>query len=369
MDSSKGNDTLVFPPLKNDLLLRAARGEKVERVPVWAMRQAGRYLPEFKAVRADNEFFKVCRTPELACEVTLQPLRRFDLDGSIIFSDILVVPQALGMTVEMIPGKGPSFPEPLVNPEDMEKLDFKCDVTKSLSYVYEAITLTRIKIDGQCPLLGFAGAPWTLMGYMIEGGGSKTFSKVKKWLYCYPEASHKLLQLLADTIVDHLVAQICAGAQLVQLFESNAGILGPQLFYKFSLPYIRYISKKVKENLTSKGVEHVPMIIFAKDAHYALEELSESNYEVVSLDWTIKPKNARSRCGENVTLQGNLDPCALYASKEEIASIAKELVESFGTRRWIANLGHGMYPDHDPEHLGAFIDAIHKYSEQPSDEL
>jgi len=355
--------------MKNYLILRAAKGEKVERVPVWAMRQAGRYLPEFREVRAEAEFFKVCRTPELACEVTLQPLRRFDFDASIIFSDILVVPQALGMTVEMIPGKGPSFPEPLITPEDMAKLDWKCNVKKSLKYVYDAITLTRMKIDGQCPLIGFTGAPWTLMAYMIEGGGSKTYSKSKKWLYVYPEASQKLLQLLADVCTDHLVSQICAGAQMVQVFDSHAGMLGPATFAKFALPYLRYISKKTKEMLKEKGVEPVPMVVFAKDTHYALEELADSGYDVVSLDWTIKPKHARSQCGEKVTLQGNLDPCALYASKEEIAENAKQLVKEFGTQRWIANLGHGMYPDHDPEHLGAYIDAVHKYSENPTDDF
>eukprot|EP00111_Clytia_hemisphaerica_P015611 TCONS_00046078-protein len=202
-----------FPPLKNDLLLKAARGEEVSRIPIWVMRQAGRYLPEFREVRLEHEFFKVCRTRELACEVTMQPLRRFDLDGSIIFSDILVVPQALGMTVEMVKGKGPVLPEPLVTPDDLKRLNREADVKEELKYVYEAITLTRKTIDGKVPLIGFAGAPWTLMVYMIEGGGSKTYSKAKSWLYKYPEESRDLLNLLSTFIVDYLVEQVKAGAQ------------------------------------------------------------------------------------------------------------------------------------------------------------
>merc|ERR1712004_582788 len=354
----------AFPPLKNDLILRAARGEVTERTPVWVMRQAGRYLPEFREFRLNHEFFEICRTPELACEITLQPIRRFNLDASIIFCDILVVPQALGMEVLMVPGKGPSFPSPLVVPEDLEKLNKNCDVHKELGYVYEAITLTRHNLEGKVPLIGFSGAPWTLMSYMIEGGGSTTQSKAKRWLYAYPEDSHKLLQMLTDVIVEYLVGQVQAGAQTLQLFESHAGILGYKNFIKFSLPYIRQISTKVKQRLTEQGFTPVPMTIFAKDGHFAIEELSQSNYEVVGLDWTVKPQHGRRLAGTEVTLQGNLDPCALYAPKDEIKKMVKEMVEKFGPQKYIANLGHGIYPDMDPDHLATFIDAVHTYSEE-----
>ncbi|KAI8509879.1 PREDICTED: uroporphyrinogen decarboxylase-like isoform X2 [Branchiostoma belcheri] len=353
-----------FPELKNDLMLRAARGEKTERVPVWVMRQAGRYLSEFRAMRAENEFFKVCQTPELACEVTLQPIRRFQLDAAIIFSDILVVPQALGMTVEMVPGKGPSFPEPLKVPEDMSKLDKDVDVNKTLGYVFDAITLTRHKLEGKVPLIGFSGAPWTLMCYMIEGGGSESMSKPKQWLYKYEEASHQLLNILTKVIIDYLVGQVIAGAQLLQVFESHAGHLCPRTFHTFALPYLSIIARQVEEKVRAQGKEPVPMIIFAKGAHYAIEDLAQSGYEVVGLDWTVNPKTARHQTQGKVTLQGNMDPGALYASKEEIRTIVREMLEQFGTQQHIANLGHGIYPTIDPDHVEAFVDAVHSISEE-----
>ncbi|KAM6342903.1 uroporphyrinogen decarboxylase isoform 2-T2 [Alca torda] len=305
-----------FPKLKNDTFLRAARGEETEHTPVWCMRQAGRYLPEFRETRAAQDFFATCRSPKLCCELTLQPLRRFPLDAAIIFSDILVVPQALGMEVVMVPGKGPTFTEPLKEVEDLLKLRQKVDVTAELGYVFQAITLTRHSLEGRVPLIGFSGAPWTLMSYMIEGGGSTTMSKAKSWLYRHPEASHQLLRLLADVVTDYLVGQVAAGAQ----------------------------------------------IIFAKDAHYALRDLAHAGYEVVGLDWTIRPQEARAQIGKDVTLQGNLDPCALYAPKEKIGELVKKMLEGFGTQRYIANLGHGLYPDMNPEHVGAFVEAVHAHS-------
>ncbi|XP_069498458.1 uroporphyrinogen decarboxylase [Ambystoma mexicanum] len=351
-----------FPELKNDTFLRAARGQDTPHVPVWCMRQAGRYLPEFRELRAGQDFFTTCRTPETCCELTLQPLRRFPLDAAIIFSDILVIPQALGMEVVMLPGKGPTFPEPLKNAEDLLKLKMNVDVAMELGYVFEAITLTRHMLEGKVPLIGFTGAPWTLMTYMIEGGGSNTMSKAKRWLYQYPEASHSLLSLLTDIIVEYLVGQVAAGAQALQVFDSHAGCLGPRQFAEFSLPYMRDIAKRVKAKLKEAGLEVVPMIVFAKDAHYALDELSQSDYEVVGLDWTISPKVAREQTGLRVTLQGNMDPCALYAPKEKIGNIVKRMIEEFGTQRYIANLGHGLYPDMDPEHVGAFVEAVHTHS-------
>ena len=351
----------TFPPLQNDRLLRAARGEAVDRAPVWIMRQAGRYLPEFREVRVEHEFFKVCQTPELAAEITLQPIRRFPLDAAIIFSDILVVPQALGMVVQMKPGVGPVFDKPLCVPEDIDTL-VRPDVKVALKYVYEAITLTRHKLEGKVPLIGFTGAPWTLMAYMIEGGGSKTQSKAKRWLYQHPEASHKLLSLLTEVCVDYLVEQVRAGAQLLQVFESNAEYLGAEQFNTFALPYLEKICSGVKARLGAEQLEAVPMTVFAKGGHYALERLAKSGYDTVGLDWTIDPVHARQLVGPGVTLQGNLDPCALYAPKSSIEAAAKQLCEKFGSQRWIANLGHGIYPDMDPDHLGAFIAAVQKYS-------
>ncbi|XP_069703324.1 uroporphyrinogen decarboxylase [Periplaneta americana] len=351
---------MKFPVLKNDRLLRAARGEDVDKVPIWIMRQAGRYLPEFRELRSKYDFFTICQTPELAAEVSLQPIRRFDLDACIIFSDILVIPQALGMTVEMRPGVGPVLPDPLVTPEDISKLEASANIPQKLGYVAEAITLTRHKLDGKVPLLGFSGAPWTLMGYMIEGGGSKTLSKAKFWLYQYPDASRKLLKILTDSIVNYLVMQACAGAQLLQVFESNAEYLGPELFKEFALPCIQDILSRVKEGVKSKGLQDIPMTIFAKGAHYALPEIAKCGYDVIGLDWTIDPEEARLKVGSDVTLQGNLDPCALYASGADIIERAKTMVKKFGKKCYIANLGHGIYPDMDPDHVAVLIKAIHE---------
>ena len=246
--------------MKNDRILKAARGEPVDKVPVWVMRQAGRYLPEFRKLREDHDFFTMCQTPQLACEVTLQPIKRFDLDAAIIFSDILVIPQALGMEVLMKPGVGPVFPKPLVTPEDIESLEHGDKTLPRLQYVFDAITLTRQTLDGKVPLLGFTGAPWTLMSYMIEGGGSKTQSKAKKWLYTHPCASHKLLQMLTDVNIEYLVAQVKAGAQMLQVFESHAEYLGKDMFDEFALPYLRQIAQNVKVKLADQGLDIVPMV-------------------------------------------------------------------------------------------------------------
>lgn len=353
---------MAFPPLKNDLIIRAAFGEVVERVPVWIMRQAGRYLPEFREERKKHDFFTICQTPELACEVTLQPIRRFDLDAAIIFSDILVIPQALGMEVLMKTGIGPVFPEPLVHPADMDKLDANVDVSTKLKYVYEAITLTRRKLEGKVPLIGFSGAPYTLMGYMIEGGGSKTMSKAKKWLYTQPEASHKLLKLLTKVIIAYLIEQVAAGAQLLQVFESSAEHLGPALFEKYSLPYLEEIAAGVKQGITERGLGDVPLIVFAKGAYHSISKLSYAGYNVVGLDWTVDPNIARDFC--HIAVQGNLDPCALYSPKEDLIEKTTEMVRQFGVRNYIANLGHGIYPDMDPESVRTFVDTVHSVSEE-----
>ena len=357
--------------------MKAAKGEVVDKVPVWVMRQAGRYLPEFRQLREKSDFFTMCQTPELACEVTLQPIQRYDLDAAIIFSDILVVPQALGMEVLMKPGVGPVFTKPLASPEDLELLQSDEKTVPKLQYVFDAITLTRQKLDGKVPLLGFTGAPWTLMSYMIEGGGSKTQSKAKRWLYTHPAASHKLLQMLTDVNIEYLVQQVKAGAQMLQVFESHAEYLGEDLFNEFALPYLKQISQKVKEKLASLGLDVVPMVswsavasalagqpnlftfqtVFAKGGHYALESLNDSGYDVIGLDWTMDPKKARTRT--SLTLQGNLDPCALYAPKKDLEAMVKKMGAKFGKTKWIANLGHGIYPDMDPESMETLVNAVH----------
>ncbi|XP_069940062.1 uroporphyrinogen decarboxylase isoform X1 [Cherax quadricarinatus] len=351
-----------FPALKNDRLLRAARGEVVDQVPVWVMRQAGRYLPEFREERAKCDFFTMCQTPALACKITLQPLDRFALDAAIIFSDILVIPQALGMQVEMRPGEGPVFPSPLSVPDDLAKLASPGDVCSKLQYVFDALTLTRKELQGKAVLIGFSGAPWTIMAYMIEGKGSKTMSNAKRWLYRYPEASHKLLKIITDATVSYLVAQVKAGAQVLQVFESHAEHLGPYLFQEFALPYLKQICDEVKEGVIKLGLPDIPMIVFPKGGHYALKDLAALKYEVIGIDWTVDPFLARQLVGPNKTLQGNLDPCALYADEEYIDKAVKEMLSKFGVDRYIANLGHGMYPDMEPQHVSTFINAVHKYS-------
>ncbi|KAG2233911.1 uroporphyrinogen decarboxylase [Thamnidium elegans] len=354
-----------FPKLQNDLILRVSRGEKGERAPVWIMRQAGRYLPEFHEIRKDHSFFEVCRTPELACQLTLQPIDRYGklLDASIIFSDILVIPQAMGLEVLMVAGKGPVFTAPLDTPADLVRLTENVDVEKELGYVYQAITLTRHRLEGRVPLFGFIGAPWTLMAYMIEGGGSKTLAKAKSWLWKHPKESHALLQRITDIAIEFLVGQVRAGAQMLQVFESWGGELSPDAFKEFSLPYIRQISNKVKERLAKEGLELVPMTIFSKGSWYGLEDLSESNYEVVSLDWTIDPAFARKMTNDKVALQGNMDPTVLYGGFDAIRETATKMVHAFGKdSRHIANLGHGILPTVDPEALKVYLETVQKVS-------
>lgn len=357
--------THPFPELKNDLIIKAAWGEKVPYVPVWVMRQAGRYLPEFRQLRSHHSFFDICQNPELACEATMMPIRRFDLDAAIIFSDILVIPQALGMDVQMVEGVGPVL-DALQSPKDIKtRLNANADIDGHLGYLYDAITLTRHQLEGKVPLIGFSGAPFTLMGYMVEGKGSKTLSKAKKWLYANPLESHDLLKLLADSVTTYLVSQVRAGAQLLQVFESNAGFLGPQQFNEFCLPYLKRIADGVRTKCEEQGLPKVPLTLFAKDAHYALDRLSDKsiiNYDVLSLDWTIDPGHARSVVADGTTLQGNLDPCALYSNQDDLDYLVEQMVTQFGTSRYIANLGHGIYPDMDPNSVNTFVNAVHKHS-------
>ncbi|XP_022901161.1 uroporphyrinogen decarboxylase [Onthophagus taurus] len=351
--------TMNFPPLKNDTLLKAIKGEKIERLPVWIMRQAGRHMKEFRDFRKQHSFFEICQTPSLACEVTLMPIKRYDLDAAIIFSDILVIPQALGLNVEMKEGEGPVISNP-VTIENMDLLNVPGAVDR-LKYVGDAITLTRHKLEGKVPLFGFTGGPWTLMGYMIEGKGSKTLSKAKKWLYSNKECAHKLLQLLTDVIIDYLVMQIKSGAQIVQIFESNADYLNEYLFDVFCKPYLKRISESVHLKLKENNIEEVPMVLFAKGSHYSLETQKDLGYDMIGIDWTISPKIPRNILGSAVAVQGNLDPCALYASEDDIRNLVKEMIKGFGTNKYVVNLGHGIYPDMEESAVEVFIDAVHKY--------
>lgn len=349
-----------FPPLQNDRILKTIRGEPVDRVPVWIMRQAGRYLPEFQEVRSKHDFFDVCQTPSLACEVTLQPIKRFDLDASIIFSDILTIPQAMGLKVEMVPTVGPVLPHPLNDPSHLLRL-VRPEVEKDLKYVGDAITLTRHKLEGKVPLIGFTGAPWTLMGYMVQGGGSSSMAKPRSWLYQYPMESKLLLQLITEVVIDYLVMQVKAGAQLLQVFESNGDYLNDELFAKYSLPYLIRISKEVRAKLKEQNITEVPMIAFPKGATMSsLQMLAKTQcYEVIGLDWTVDPVEARNKLGDNVTLQGNMDPCALFASEDDVTQRAQKMVETFGKTRYIANLGHGILPNTPIPSVEAFIKGVH----------
>eukprot|EP00941_MAST-03F_sp_MAST-3F-sp1_P001514 g1514.t1 len=351
----------AFPPLQNDLLLRAAKGEKVKRAPVWMMRQAGRYLPEYMALRVMSDFFAVCRTPELACTVSLQPLERFKtLDAVIIFSDILVVPQAMGMECQMVKGKGPVFPLPIDSPHDLDRLNLKPDVEKTLGYVFDAINLTRERIAGRVPLIGFCGGPWTLMAYMIEGGGSRTFAKSKGWLYRHPEAAMTLLDALTESLTEYLIAQYNAGAQLLQVFESWGGELPQHLFRTFVLPRLKRIAEGVKAKCPN-----VPMTIFGRNLGYAIGDFAISMYDCVGLDWQSDPREARKvieLSNSRTSLQGNLDPCALYGTRESLRREVRRMLEEFGPQSHIANLGHGMQPTHDPEMAGYFIECVQEIS-------
>ncbi|MFN3489211.1 MAG: uroporphyrinogen decarboxylase [Emticicia sp.] len=338
--------------LQNDLILRAAKGERVERVPVWMMRQAGRILPEYRAVREKaGSFIKLATTPELAAEVTLQPVDILGTDAAIIFSDILVVPEAMGLPYEMVETKGPIFPKVIQNKKDIDALRVS-NPEKELSYVLKAIDIVKKELNGRVPLLGFAGAPFTIFCYMVEGKGSKTFSVAKKMLYSDPELAHLLLQKITDTTIAYLKAQAKHGADLVQIFDSWAGILSPEQYRKFSLPYIAQICDAINE---------VPVTVFAKGAFFARKEMSNLKCEVIGLDWNMDISESR-RMIPHKTLQGNLDPCVLYGSFKDIEKHTKKMIKNFGGQKYIANLGHGVYPDTDPDKVKCFIDTVKNYT-------
>ncbi|MDI9861054.1 uroporphyrinogen decarboxylase [Flectobacillus roseus] len=338
--------------LQNDLILRAARGQQVERVPVWMMRQAGRILAEYRAVREKaGSFIQLATTPELAAEVTIQPVDILGVDAAIIFSDILVVPEAMGLPYVMEEKVGPIFPTTIHSMADVEKLHV-ANPEEELKYVLDAIKIVKSELNGRVPLIGFAGAPFTLLCYMIEGRGSKTFSKAKKALYSEPELSHALLQKITDTTIAYLKAQVAAGANLVQIFDSWAGILSPEQYRTYSLPYIAQICDAITE---------VPVTVFAKGAFFAREDMGKLNCDVVGLDWNMDIAESRKLVGDSKTLQGNLDPCVLYGSFDEIKKHTRSMIQQFGTQKYIANLGHGVYPDTNPDKVKCFIDTVKEY--------
>jgi uroporphyrinogen decarboxylase len=343
--------------LKNDLLLRTLRGEKTERSPVWMMRQAGRYLPDYMKLKDKYSFFERCQQPELAAEITIQPVEQVGVDAAIIFSDILVVPQAMGMEVQMVEHKGPILPEPIRQASDLDKLVVP-DAEESLGYVFEALRLTKKNLDGRVPLIGFAGAPWTLLCYMVEGKGSKTFDQAKAFCYTQPEAAHRLLQLITDTTIAYLKGQAAAGADVVQLFDSWGGLLGPDDFEALSLHYIRQSVAAVKE--------HALTIVFAKGAWHSLHGMAATGAHGLGIDWCIRPQMARKLAGPHVALQGNFDPAKLLSPIPVIRKEVRAMLDAFGEGPHIANLGHGILPNVPVDHARAFVETVKNYVYEPA---
>lgn len=338
--------------LQNDILLRALKGETTERPPVWMMRQAGRYLPDYMKLRAQYDFFTRVQTPGLACEITLQPVDQVGVDAAIIFSDILVIPQAMGLEVLLEEGRGPLLPKTVQSQKDVDELNTE-DIAEKLSYVTEALRLTKKELNGRVPLIGFAGAPWTILCYMVEGKGSKAFDKAKQFCFTQPAAAHALLQKITDVTIQYLNAQAAAGADLVQVFDSWSGMLGPAEFKIFALPYLRQIVDGVKDN--------VPVILFPKGSWYALPELAGTGASGLGIDWCIEPQMARRLSGGNITLQGNFDPVKLLAPIPEIKKAVREMIDAFGPQKYIANLGHGILPNVPVDHAKAFVEAVKEY--------
>ena len=338
--------------LKNDLLLRTLRQEDVERPPVWMMRQAGRYLPEYIKLREKYDFFTRVQTPELAAEITIQPIKRLGVDAAIIFSDILVIPQAMGAQVLMEEGKGPLLPNVIKNQKDIDALNTD-NVEEKLSYVTRALSLTKQELNGQVPLIGFAGAPWTILCYMVEGKGSKTWEKAKQFCFTQPELAHQLLQKITNATINYLKAQTKAGADVLQVFDSWSGCLSPADFKLFAQPYLLQIADALKED--------APVILFPKGSWYALKELSESNASGLGIDWCISPKMAREITQNKITVQGNFDPAKLLLPVPEIKKEVKKMIDEFGVQSYIANLGHGITPNIPVDNARAFVDAVKEY--------
>jgi uroporphyrinogen decarboxylase len=348
--------------LKNDRFLRALTGQSVDMTPVWMMRQAGRYLPEYRATRKQaGDFMSLCKSPELACEVTLQPLRRYAMDAAILFSDILTIPDAMGQGLYFTEGEGPRFRKIVRSEADVMALP-ELNTARDLSYVTDAVSVIRRELNGSVPLIGFSGSPWTLATYMIEGSGSKDFRHAKSFMYNQPQAMHLLLDKLARAVADYLNAQIAAGAQAVQIFDTWGGVLSTPAYRQFSLAYM----KKVVQQLTrvAEGRE-VPVILFTKNGGLWLEDIADSGCDCVGLDWTIDIGRARERIGGKVSLQGNMDPSILYATPEAIRAEVGRILQDFGPGNGhVFNLGHGITPDVDPQNVAVFVESVHELSQQ-----
>ncbi len=339
--------------IKNDLYLRALKGETVERPPVWMMRQAGRYLPEFIAIREKYDFFTRCRTPELASEITVQPIRRYGMDAAILFCDILVIPQAMNIEVEMKPNFGPYLPNPVRHQKDVDRVIVP-DVNIELDYVMQAIKATKILLNNAIPLIGFAGSPWTILCYVVQGQGSKNFDKAKGFCFTQPEAAHRLLQKITDTTIAYLKAKVRAGVDAVQIFDSWGGMLSPTDYQEFSWQYINQIIEALKDD--------APVIAFGKGCWFALNEMSKSNAAALGIDWTVSARNARYLSGGNITLQGNFDPSRLLSPPSEIKKMVTQMITDFGKDKYIVNLGHGILPNIPVDNAKAFIDAVKEYN-------
>lgn len=348
------------PALKNDRYLRALQKQPVDVTPVWMMRQAGRYLPEYKATRAvAGDFMSLCKNAELACEVTLQPLRRFPLDAAILFSDILTIPDAMGLELYFETGEGPRFKKPITCKADVDKIGIP-DPEGELQYVMNAVRTIRRELKGEVPLIGFSGSPWTLATYMIEGGSSKAFTKIKKMAFAEPAILHTLLAKLADSVTSYLNAQIAAGAQSVMIFDTWGGVLSPRDYKEFSLQYMeRIVNGLTRENEGRK----VPVTLFTKNGGMWLESIAATGCDAVGLDWTIDIKEARARVGDKVALQGNMDPSMLYAPAQRIEEEVSTILEGYGEGSGhVFNLGHGIHLDVPPENAGVFVNAVHELS-------
>jgi uroporphyrinogen decarboxylase len=340
---------------QNDLFLRACKKLPVERTPVWIMRQAGRYLPQYRAVREKADFLSMCHTPELAAQVTIQPVDAIGVDAAIIFSDILVVPEAMGMPFDMVETKGPVFHKPIRTENDVNNLR-QIDPIKDLRYVIDAISLTKRQLNGRVHLIGFSGSPWTLMTYMVEGKGSKNFSQIKKFIYNNSSLAHKLLDKISLSVADYLSAQIEAGVSAIQIFDTWGGILSPYDYKEFSLSYISKVISQVKKY-------NEPIIVFSKGVHYLLDELASCGADVIGLDWTMDLGEVKCKVGDKVALQGNLDPTILYANKNKIREEVIRILDSFGKGSGhIFNLGHGILPDVDPENAKLMVSFVKEES-------
>jgi len=344
--------------LKNDRFLRALLKQPVDTTPIWIMRQAGRYLPEYRETRAKaGSFMDLCENPDLACEVTLQPLERYDLDAAILFSDILTIPDAMGLGLYFAEGEGPKFKTPLRDMASIKNLP-TLDPEQELRYVMDAVRVIRRELNGRVPLIGFSGSPWTLATYMVEGGTTKDFGKVKGMLFDAPDAMHLLLEKLAESVTSYLNAQIAAGAQAVMIFDTWGGVLSPEKYKEFSLAYMQ----QIVSGLTRKADgRQVPVTLFTKGGGQWLEVMAETGCDALGLDWTQDIADARQRVGDKVALQGNMDPCVLYASPEVIQQEVKKVLSGFGKGAGhIFNLGHGIHQHIDPEKVTVLVDAVHE---------